>query len=194
MKKKIKLVKIGSHASNHSINNNGLKMNITDTIYLLQLLTMCCLLLQYVPPDLCICTFVLEQSLSVRALQEMLAKSGQNSEGVSESTLMPTIILQLTISNPYSAHDMKHFLLFFLSNSNLCCLSQPLKTLKIKEEWCLFWALRFFERRFRFAGKKLIFLVLFLTWNNAALNSPENSEVKTFYYFKVVALCFSKLR
>lgn len=43
-----------------------------------------CLLLQYVPPDLCICTFVLEQSLSVRALQEMLAKSGQNSEGVSD--------------------------------------------------------------------------------------------------------------
>ncbi|XP_030299701.1 ryanodine receptor 3 isoform X1 [Sparus aurata] len=36
---------------------------------------------KYVPPDLCICTFVLEQSLSVRALQEMLAKSGQNSEG-----------------------------------------------------------------------------------------------------------------
>ncbi|KAK1893724.1 Ryanodine receptor 3, partial [Dissostichus eleginoides] len=33
---------------------------------------------KYVPPDLCICTFVLEQSLSVRALQEMLAKSGQN--------------------------------------------------------------------------------------------------------------------
>ncbi|KAF3701322.1 Ryanodine receptor 3 [Channa argus] len=37
---------------------------------------------KYVPPDLCICTFVLEQSLSVRALQEMLAKSGQNSEGL----------------------------------------------------------------------------------------------------------------
>ncbi|XP_077587326.1 ryanodine receptor 3-like isoform X2 [Stigmatopora nigra] len=36
---------------------------------------------KYVPPDLCICTFVLEQSLSVRALQEMLSKSGQNSEG-----------------------------------------------------------------------------------------------------------------
>ncbi|XP_071375043.1 ryanodine receptor 3-like [Centroberyx affinis] len=36
---------------------------------------------KYVPPDLCICNFVLEQSLSVRALQEMLAKSGQNSEG-----------------------------------------------------------------------------------------------------------------
>lgn len=41
--------------------------------------------MQYVPPDLCICTFVLEQSLSVRALQEMLAKSGQNSEGVSDA-------------------------------------------------------------------------------------------------------------
>uniref|UniRef100_A0A3B5R0U6 Inositol 1,4,5-trisphosphate/ryanodine receptor domain-containing protein n=1 Tax=Xiphophorus maculatus TaxID=8083 RepID=A0A3B5R0U6_XIPMA len=40
---------------------------------------------KYVPPDLCICTFVLEQSLSVRALQEMLAKSGQNSEGAAHS-------------------------------------------------------------------------------------------------------------
>ncbi|XP_063078860.1 ryanodine receptor 3-like isoform X3 [Engraulis encrasicolus] len=36
---------------------------------------------KYVPPDLCICTFVLEQSLSVRALQEMLANTGPNSEG-----------------------------------------------------------------------------------------------------------------
>uniref|UniRef100_A0A3B1JQF3 Inositol 1,4,5-trisphosphate/ryanodine receptor domain-containing protein n=1 Tax=Astyanax mexicanus TaxID=7994 RepID=A0A3B1JQF3_ASTMX len=35
---------------------------------------------QYVPPDLCICNFVLEQSLSVRALQEMLAKTGQNND------------------------------------------------------------------------------------------------------------------
>uniref|UniRef100_A0A8B9HQ31 Ryanodine receptor 3 n=1 Tax=Astyanax mexicanus TaxID=7994 RepID=A0A8B9HQ31_ASTMX len=38
---------------------------------------------KYVPPDLCICNFVLEQSLSVRALQEMLANTGQNGEGVS---------------------------------------------------------------------------------------------------------------
>lgn len=39
---------------------------------------------QYVPPDLCICNFVLEQSLSVRALQEMLAHTRDNSrEGVS---------------------------------------------------------------------------------------------------------------
>ncbi|XP_039597204.1 ryanodine receptor 3 isoform X6 [Polypterus senegalus] len=35
-----------------------------------------------IPPDLCICNFVLEQSLSVRALQEMLANTGENaSEG-----------------------------------------------------------------------------------------------------------------
>uniref|UniRef100_A0A663MKS9 Ryanodine receptor 3 n=1 Tax=Athene cunicularia TaxID=194338 RepID=A0A663MKS9_ATHCN len=33
---------------------------------------------KYVPPDLCICNFVLEQSLSVRALQEMLANTGDN--------------------------------------------------------------------------------------------------------------------
>ena len=39
---------------------------------------------QYVPPDLCVCNFVLEQSLSVRALQEMLANTGENGgEGVS---------------------------------------------------------------------------------------------------------------
>ncbi|TRY83564.1 hypothetical protein DNTS_016272, partial [Danionella cerebrum] len=35
---------------------------------------------EYVPPDLCVCSFVLEQSLSVRALQEMLAKTGQSSD------------------------------------------------------------------------------------------------------------------
>ncbi|XP_054103978.1 ryanodine receptor 2 isoform X2 [Callithrix jacchus] len=34
-----------------------------------------------VPPDLSICTFVLEQSLSVRALQEMLANTVEKSEG-----------------------------------------------------------------------------------------------------------------
>ncbi|XP_053793408.1 ryanodine receptor 2 [Vidua chalybeata] len=35
-----------------------------------------------VPPDLSICTFVLEQSLSVRALQEMLANTEENAEGL----------------------------------------------------------------------------------------------------------------
>ncbi|XP_030626784.1 ryanodine receptor 3 [Chanos chanos] len=36
---------------------------------------------KFIPPDLCICNFVLEQSLSVRALQEMLANAGQGGEG-----------------------------------------------------------------------------------------------------------------
>ncbi|XP_073784038.1 ryanodine receptor 3-like isoform X2 [Danio rerio] len=35
---------------------------------------------KYAPPDLCICSFVLEQSLSVRALQEMLAKTGHDND------------------------------------------------------------------------------------------------------------------
>ncbi|KAM3861482.1 ryanodine receptor 3 [Diretmus argenteus] len=39
---------------------------------------------KYVPPDLCICNFVLEQSLSVRALQEMLANTGPNNEGAAQ--------------------------------------------------------------------------------------------------------------
>ncbi|CAL8382943.1 unnamed protein product [Gadus morhua 'NCC'] len=34
-----------------------------------------------VPPDLSICAFVLEQSLSVRALQEMLANTEEKAEG-----------------------------------------------------------------------------------------------------------------
>ncbi len=36
--------------------------------------------LQNVPPDLAICTFILEQSLSVRALQEMLANTVEMTE------------------------------------------------------------------------------------------------------------------
>ncbi|XP_069065087.1 ryanodine receptor 3 isoform X1 [Pleurodeles waltl] len=40
---------------------------------------------KYVPPDLCICNFVLEQSLSVRALQEMLANTSDSAgEGTSD--------------------------------------------------------------------------------------------------------------
>ncbi|CAJ1073769.1 ryanodine receptor 3-like isoform X17 [Xyrichtys novacula] len=64
---------------------------------------------KYVPPDLCICTFILEQSLSVRALQEMLAKSGQNSEGAAQSgghkTLLygHAILLRHSFSSMYLA-------------------------------------------------------------------------------------------
>ncbi|TKS76306.1 Ryanodine receptor 3 [Collichthys lucidus] len=39
---------------------------------------------KHVPPDLCVCNFVLEQALSVRALQEMLANTGQNTEGAGQ--------------------------------------------------------------------------------------------------------------
>ncbi|XP_047677282.1 ryanodine receptor 3 isoform X4 [Tachysurus fulvidraco] len=61
---------------------------------------------KYVPPDLCICNFVLEQSLSVRALQEMLAKSGENNEtahGGGHRTLLygHAILLRHSFSGMY---------------------------------------------------------------------------------------------
>lgn len=49
----------------------------------------CCCVLQNVPPDLSICTFVLEQSLSVRALQEMLANTEEKAEGASNQAPIP---------------------------------------------------------------------------------------------------------
>ncbi|KAF5900095.1 ryanodine receptor 3-like isoform X1, partial [Clarias magur] len=61
---------------------------------------------KYVPPDLCICNFVLEQSLSVRALQEMLAKTGENNEaahGGGHRTLLygHAILLRHSFSRMY---------------------------------------------------------------------------------------------
>ncbi|KAK7153488.1 hypothetical protein R3I93_011414 [Phoxinus phoxinus] len=61
---------------------------------------------KYVPPDLCICSFVLEQSLSVRALQEMLAKTGQNNDaaqGGGHRTLLygHAILLRHSFSGMY---------------------------------------------------------------------------------------------
>ncbi|XP_076834094.1 ryanodine receptor 3 isoform X4 [Brachyhypopomus gauderio] len=61
---------------------------------------------KYVPPDLCICNFVLEQSLSVRALQEMLAKTGQNNDaahGGGHRTLLygHAILLRHSLSGMY---------------------------------------------------------------------------------------------
>ncbi|XP_062858397.1 ryanodine receptor 3 isoform X2 [Trichomycterus rosablanca] len=64
---------------------------------------------KYVPPDLCICNFVLEQSLSVRALQEMLANTGENGEGASQGgghrTLLygHAILLRHSFSGMYLA-------------------------------------------------------------------------------------------
>ncbi|XP_029456052.1 LOW QUALITY PROTEIN: ryanodine receptor 3 [Rhinatrema bivittatum] len=63
---------------------------------------------KYVPPDLCICNFVLEQSLSVRALQEMLASTVKNvtegaSQGGGHRTLLygHAILLQHSFSGMY---------------------------------------------------------------------------------------------
>uniref|UniRef100_A0A8D0CRJ0 Ryanodine receptor 3 n=1 Tax=Sander lucioperca TaxID=283035 RepID=A0A8D0CRJ0_SANLU len=61
---------------------------------------------KYVPPDLCICNFVLEQSLSVRALQEMLAMTGQNSEGVSQGGGHRTLLYGHAILLRHSFSDM----------------------------------------------------------------------------------------
>uniref|UniRef100_A0A5F8H1B7 Ryanodine receptor 3 n=1 Tax=Monodelphis domestica TaxID=13616 RepID=A0A5F8H1B7_MONDO len=59
---------------------------------------------KYVPPDLCICNFVLEQSLSVRALQEMLANTGENvAQGGGHRTLLygHAILLRHSFSRMY---------------------------------------------------------------------------------------------
>lgn len=57
------------------------------------------LLFQNVPPDLSICTYVLEQSLSVRALQEMLASSEDKAEGVSVKTHTHTDMQQVGVTS-----------------------------------------------------------------------------------------------
>uniref|UniRef100_A0A8C3B4F7 Ryanodine receptor 3 n=1 Tax=Cyclopterus lumpus TaxID=8103 RepID=A0A8C3B4F7_CYCLU len=61
---------------------------------------------KYVPPDLCVCNFVLEQALSVRALQEMLAKSGQNSEGGGQGGGHRTLLYGHAILLRHSFSDM----------------------------------------------------------------------------------------
>uniref|UniRef100_A0A3Q2PN11 Inositol 1,4,5-trisphosphate/ryanodine receptor domain-containing protein n=1 Tax=Fundulus heteroclitus TaxID=8078 RepID=A0A3Q2PN11_FUNHE len=61
---------------------------------------------QNVPPDLAICCFILEQSLSVRALQEMLSNSpvDESSQGGGSRTLLygHAILLKHTHSNMVS--------------------------------------------------------------------------------------------
>ncbi|XP_029705796.1 ryanodine receptor 3 isoform X13 [Takifugu rubripes] len=61
---------------------------------------------KYVPPDLCICNFVLEQSLSVRALQEMLANTGQSSEGAGQGGGHRTLLYGHAILLRHSFSDM----------------------------------------------------------------------------------------
>ncbi|XP_072301857.1 ryanodine receptor 3 isoform X2 [Eucyclogobius newberryi] len=61
---------------------------------------------KYVPPDLCICNFVLEQSLSVRALQEMLANTGPSSEGAGQGGGHRTLLYGHAILLRHSFSDM----------------------------------------------------------------------------------------
>uniref|UniRef100_A0A3Q3ME90 Inositol 1,4,5-trisphosphate/ryanodine receptor domain-containing protein n=1 Tax=Labrus bergylta TaxID=56723 RepID=A0A3Q3ME90_9LABR len=64
-----------------------------------------------VPPDLSICTFVLEQSLSVRALQEMLANTEDRNEGGgSHRTLLygHAVLLRHSYSGMVSTHSHPH--------------------------------------------------------------------------------------
>uniref|UniRef100_W5KMZ7 Ryanodine receptor 1 n=1 Tax=Astyanax mexicanus TaxID=7994 RepID=W5KMZ7_ASTMX len=58
---------------------------------------------QNVPPDLAICCFILEQSLSVRALQEMLSHTSESSQGGGHRTLLygHAILLRHTHSSMY---------------------------------------------------------------------------------------------
>ncbi|NWV06983.1 RYR2 protein, partial [Ptilonorhynchus violaceus] len=83
-----------------------------------------------VPPDLSICTFVLEQSLSVRALQEMLANTEEKAEGVSLILFEHTNVSFLFIFQ--SAQGGGHRTLLYghaillrhsYSGMYLCCLS-----------------------------------------------------------------------
>ncbi|KAJ7417044.1 hypothetical protein WISP_66534 [Willisornis vidua] len=62
---------------------------------------------KYVPPDLCICNFVLEQSLSVRALQEMLASTGENAgEGAAQGGGHRTLLYGHAILLRHSFSEM----------------------------------------------------------------------------------------
>ncbi|XP_028285731.1 ryanodine receptor 2 [Parambassis ranga] len=65
-----------------------------------------------VPPDLSICTFVLEQSLSVRALQEMLANTEEKAEGAAQGGGHRTLLYGHAVLLRHSYSGMY-----------LCCLS-----------------------------------------------------------------------
>ncbi|TRY59413.1 hypothetical protein DNTS_004316 [Danionella cerebrum] len=65
-----------------------------------------------VPPDLSICTFVLEQSLSVRALQEMLANTEERAEGTAQGGGHRTLLYGHAVLLRHSYSGMY-----------LCCLS-----------------------------------------------------------------------
>ncbi|NWU29828.1 RYR2 protein, partial [Dyaphorophyia castanea] len=78
-----------------------------------------------VPPDLSICTFVLEQSLSVRALQEMLANTEEKAEGVKHARISFLFTFQSAQGGGHRTLLYGHAILLRHSYSGmyLCCLS-----------------------------------------------------------------------
>ncbi|NXH96549.1 RYR2 protein, partial [Pachycephala philippinensis] len=78
-----------------------------------------------VPPDLSICTFVLEQSLSVRALQEMLANTEEKAEGVKHACISFLFTFQSAQGGGHRTLLYGHAILLRHSYSGmyLCCLS-----------------------------------------------------------------------
>ncbi|KGL80765.1 Ryanodine receptor 2, partial [Tinamus guttatus] len=82
-----------------------------------------------VPPDLSICTFVLEQSLSVRALQEMLANTEEKAEGglilFQGPTMSFLFVFQSAQGGGHRTLLYGHAILLRHSYSGmyLCCLS-----------------------------------------------------------------------
>ncbi|NXO15799.1 RYR2 protein, partial [Oriolus oriolus] len=78
-----------------------------------------------VPPDLSICTFVLEQSLSVRALQEMLANTEEKAEGVKHASVSFVFTFQSAQGGGHRTLLYGHAILLRHSYSGmyLCCLS-----------------------------------------------------------------------
>ncbi|NXY04260.1 RYR2 protein, partial [Pteruthius melanotis] len=78
-----------------------------------------------VPPDLSICTFVLEQSLSVRALQEMLANTEEKAEGVKHTSISFLSTFQSAQGGGHRTLLYGHAILLRHSYSGmyLCCLS-----------------------------------------------------------------------
>ncbi|NWT08499.1 RYR2 protein, partial [Vireo altiloquus] len=78
-----------------------------------------------VPPDLSICTFVLEQSLSVRALQEMLANTEEKAEGVKHTSISFLFTFQSAQGGGHRTLLYGHAILLRHSYSGmyLCCLS-----------------------------------------------------------------------
>lgn len=82
-----------------------------------------------VPPDLSQCVFVIEQALSVRALQELVTAAGSESVCIDESlihirihSINPSMIDSFSFVNNFSTYEKKKCaqILCFKQNHELC--------------------------------------------------------------------------